>query len=157
VKIWDCTLACYDRRFIEEGGADVEGQYMSIFFPPFEEAKTNKSLTNFLESVGGRERADAAGAQAFAAVLFFRDAANAVVKAHGEDGLTRQRFLAETAKIHDFTADGLLGPTDVGGRKVNGCFVLVQMQDGKFVRVFPKKKGTVDCSTKPRSIRVDLE
>jgi Periplasmic binding protein len=157
VKVWDCTLACYDSRFLEEGGADVEGQYMEIFFPPFEEAKSNKSVTNYLKAVGGRDSADAAGAQAYAGVLFFRDVVDAVVKAHGDDGLTRARFLEEAAKIHDFTADGMLGPTDVGGRKVNGCFVLVQVQDGKFVRVFPKRKGTVDCSTKPRSVRVDLE
>jgi hypothetical protein len=161
VKVWDCTLACYDRRLIDEGGADVEGQYMPIFFIPFEEAKLNKSVAAYLDNVGGRENADAFGAQAWTAGLFFRDVVNNVVKADGNNGLTRARFLEEAAKIHDFTAevggDGMLGPTDVGGRKANGCSVILQVRDGKFVRVNPKKKGTLDCEGSVKTVKVKFE
>src|SRR6266536_818318 len=141
VKVWDCTLQCYDRRLFSEGGQDVEGEYVSTFFIPLEEAKQNKSVNNYLKNTGGIEKADGFGAQAWAAGLFFRDVVNAVVKADGNNGLTRARFLEEAAKIHDFTADGMLGPTDVGGHKLNGCFVMSQVKGGKFTRVYPKKKG----------------
>ena len=47
--IWDCTLQCYDRKLIEQGGADVEGQYVSTLFLPFEEAKYNKTLAQLPE------------------------------------------------------------------------------------------------------------
>ena len=92
---------------------------MTLFFVPFEEAKQNKSVDNYLKNVGGKNNADGFGAQAWTAGLFFRDVVNNVVKADGDNGLTRFRFLEEAAKVHDFTADGMLGPTDVGGRKVS--------------------------------------
>ncbi len=155
VKVWDCALQCYDRRLLSEGGSAVEGQYVSLFFVPFEDAKQNKSVDNYLKNVG-KDNADGFGAQAWTAGLFFRDVANNVVKADGNNGLTRARFLEEAAKVHDFTADGMLGPTDVGGRKVSGCGVILQVKKGKFVRVTPSKKGTVACSG-TKTVRVRFE
>jgi Periplasmic binding protein len=152
VKVWGCALQCYDAKFLSEGAADVEGQYASLFFVPFEEAKQNKSVNAFLKNVGGKAKADGFAAQAWTAGLFFRDVVNNVVKAHGNNGLTRARFLEEAAKIHDFRAEvdgqGMLGPTDVGSKKVTGCFVLTQVKGGKYVRVFPKEKGTLNCDSK---------
>ena len=157
VKVWDCALQCYDRRLIEEGQDAVEGQYVSLFFIPFEEAKQNKSVNNYLKNVGGKDQADGFGAQAWTAGLFFRDVVNNVAKADGNNGLTRARFLEEAAKVHDFTADGLLGPTDVGGRKISPCGVLLQVKGGKFVRVSPTKKGTFDCSGGVKTVKVKFE
>jgi hypothetical protein len=152
VKVWDCALQCYDAKFLSEGGADVDGNYASLFFVPFEEAKQNKSIDAFLKSIGGKSKADGFSAQAWAAGLFFRDVVQNVVKANGNNGLTRARFLEEARKIHDFTAavggQGMLGPTDVGGKKLNGCFVLTQVKSGKYVRIFPKEKGTLNCDSK---------
>ncbi|HMG26615.1 MAG TPA: ABC transporter substrate-binding protein [Acidimicrobiia bacterium] len=152
VKVWDCALQCYDAKFLSEGGADVEGQYASLFFIPFEEAKQNKSVDAFLKSIGGKSQADGFAAQAWTSGLFFRDVVNNVVKANGNNGLTRSRFLEEARKIHDFRAEvngqGMLGPTDVGGKKLNGCFVLTQVKNGKYVRIFPKEKGTLNCDSK---------
>jgi hypothetical protein len=157
VKVWDCALQCYDQRLVQEGGAAVEGQYVSLFFVPFEDAKQNKSVNNYLKNVGGRDQADGFGAQAWTAGLFFRDVVNNVVKADGNNGLTRARFLEEAAKIHNFDADGMLGPTDVGGHKVSGCGVILQVKGGKFVRVTPAKRGTVDCSGGTKTVRVRFE
>jgi hypothetical protein len=152
VKVWDCALQCYDAKFLEQGGADVEGQYASLFFIPFEEAKQNKSVDAFLKNIGGKSKADGFAAQSWTAGLFFRDVVNNVVKANGNNGLTRARFLEEARKIHDFRAEvdgqGMIGPTDVGGKKLNGCFVLTQVKNGKYVRVFPKDKGTLNCDSK---------
>src|SRR4029453_4636220 len=157
VKVWDCALQCYDRRLLSEGGDAVEGQYVSLFFVPFEDAKQNKSVNNYLRNVGGRDKADGFGAQAWAAGLFFRDAVNKWGKADGDNGLTRARFLEEAAKIHDFNADGMLGPTDFGGRQISGCGVILRVKGGKFVRVTPSKKGTVDCSGGTKTVRVTFE
>ena len=152
VKVWDCALQCYDAKFLSEGGADVEGNYASLFFIPFEEAKQNKSVAAYLRNVGGKGNADGFGAQAWTAGLFFRDVVENVVKADGRNGLTRARFLQEAAKVHDFTAsvdgDAMLGPTDVGAHKVSPCFLLMQVKGGKYVRVFPKQANTFDCNPK---------
>jgi hypothetical protein len=88
--------------------------------------------------------------------LFFRDVANKVAAADGNNGLTRAAFLDQAGKVHDFTADGMLGPTDVGGHKNNGCFVLMQVKNGAFTRVWPKAKGTIDCD-KSNVVDVQLD
>jgi hypothetical protein len=157
VKVWDCALQCYDRRLLEEGSDAVEGQYVTLFFIPFEEAKQNKSVNNYLKNLESRDDADGFGAQAWTAGLFFRDVVNNVAKAHGNNGLTRERFLEEAAKVKNFTADGMLGPIDVGERKVGPCTVVLQVRDGKFVRVHPKKKGTFDCSGGVKTVNVRFE
>jgi ABC-type branched-subunit amino acid transport system substrate-binding protein len=158
VLVWDCTLACYDQSFIDEGGADVEDTYVTVTFVPFEEAKRNASIDAYLEHAG-EDNADAFGAQAWAAGLFFRDVVNAVVAADSENGLTRAAFLEQAANIKDFTADvdgeGMLPPTDVGARKVSGCGAIMQVRDGEFVRVSPKKKGTFECGDVVK-VKVDL-
>jgi Periplasmic binding protein len=152
IKVWGCALQCYDAKFLSEGGADVDGHYASLFFVPFEEAKQNKSVNAFLTAIGGKDKADGFSAQAWTAGLFFRDVVTKVVEKNGNNGLTRARFLEEARNIHDFTAavggQGMLGPTDVGGHKLNGCFVLTQVKGGKYVRVFPKEKGTLNCDKK---------
>jgi hypothetical protein len=51
----------------------------------------------------------------------------------------------------------MLGSTDVGGRKVGGCVVILQVKNGKFVRVNPKKKGTLDCSGGTKTVSVNFE
>ncbi|MBA2326132.1 MAG: ABC transporter substrate-binding protein [Actinobacteria bacterium] len=160
VQVFDCTLQCYDQRFIEEGGADVEGQFVSTFFIPFEEAKQNNSVQQFLKFVG-KDNADGFGAQAWAAGLFFRDVVNNIVEANGVNGLTRAAFLEEAANVHDFTAEvdgeGMLAPTDVGGHKLNSCFVMMQVKDGKFKRVFPKAKGEFSCNDKKNLVTVEVD
>jgi hypothetical protein len=77
--------------------------------------------------------------------LLFERAAKDVVDADGLDGLTRVRLLDALAGIHDFDAGGIVGPTDVGARAANGCYVLLQVKDGKFVRVNPAEKGALAC------------
>ena len=53
--------------------------------------------------------------------------------------------------------DGMLGTTNVGEHVPSSCYVLLQIQDGEFVRVHPKKKGTFDCDPKNLfTIKLDL-
>ncbi len=41
--VWDCFSNCYDKRFIEQAGADAEGQYVTLTQLPFNEGKSNKA------------------------------------------------------------------------------------------------------------------
>jgi ABC-type branched-subunit amino acid transport system substrate-binding protein len=157
VKVWDCTLACYDQRLIDEGGDAVEGQYTNVFFVPFSEAKQNKGVKKYVDAVGGVKNASAFSAEGWMTGLLFRDVANKVIEANGEDGLTRANFLEQIKTVHDFDADGMTDGIDVGGRKLGPCFVLLQVKDGEWTRAHPKKKGTLDCSGKVEQIRVELE
>ncbi len=65
VKVWDCSLQCYDKDLVSsENAADTEGQYVYITFIPFEEATTNKMETNFLKYIG-KDKADGFSIQAY--------------------------------------------------------------------------------------------
>jgi substrate-binding family protein len=154
--VWDCTLQCYDRKLIEQGGTDVEGQFVSTLFLPFEEASSNKSLANFLKFTG-KDKADGFGIQAYASGLLLSQAVEQIVKASGVNGLTRKALFDQLATINDFDAGGMIGKTNIAARETSNCYVLTQVKGGKFVRVTPTKKGTFDCKPRNRlEIQLDL-
>jgi len=156
VKVWDCSVQCYNASLLAQGGADVEGQYVYLGFVPFAEAGSNKMLSNYLNSVG-KANADGFGAQAWAAGIYFRDAVNSVVKTDGNNALTRARVLKAADEINGFTAEGMIGKTDVGKRSPSACYALLQVKGGKFARVFPKKQATFNCDTKNLvTLKLDL-
>jgi hypothetical protein len=146
IKVWDCSLQCYDSRLIGLGGPDVEGQYVYIPFLPFlgknNEAKHNATLATFLKY---DKTPDGFGIQAFAAGLFFTELVNKVVAKGGPNALTRKAILAEAPTIHNFDAGGMIGATDVGGRIPSPCFMLTQVKNGDYVRILPKANGTFNC------------
>jgi len=154
--IWDCTLQCYDRELLKQGGADVEGQFVSLLFLPFEEASSNKALANFLKYTG-KNKADGFGVQAYASGLLVSDAIEKIVSASGVNGVTRQALFDQLDATTSFNAGGMIGKTNIADRETSPCYVLTQVKNGKFVRVTPSKKGTFDC--KPRNvleIKLDL-
>ena len=146
VKVWNCSLQCYDTRLIGEGGPAVEGQYVYTPFLPFlgknSEAKQNKTLATFLQY---DKQPDGFGIQAFAAGLLLTDIVNKVVAKGGPNSLTRKAILDVAATEHAFNAGGMIGTTDVGGRKPTPCWVVNQVKNGDYVRVLPTAKGTMNC------------
>ena len=74
------------------------------------------------------------------------DAVDTVVQKSGDNGLTRKALLTSLSQIHNFNADGMFGTTDIGNRVPTPCFMLLQVRNGKFVRVYPTKPGTLDCT-----------
>jgi hypothetical protein len=154
VKVWDCSLQCYDQRLISTGGSAVEGQYVWLNFLPFEDKGHNAALDGFLQY---DKSPDGFGAQAFLAGEVFAQAVNDAVKAHNGDpnSLTRANVLTALRGMHNFDANGMAAPgIDIGGKIGSTCLVGMQVQNGKFVRVDPVEPGTFDCdkdaSGKPR-------
>jgi hypothetical protein len=126
-------------------------------FLPFDETKSNKMLANFIKYTDP-ENTDGYAPQAFAAMLAFRDAAEAVVEKGGDDALTRAAVLDALEQIDDFDAEGMIAPVDLGDRRIIGCGIVMQIQDGEFVRVDPKKPGTFTCSKKNvQVVELDLQ
>lgn len=157
MTVWDCSLQCYDEQLLAPENVDiVEGQYVYTPFLPFiganSEAKTNKMLRNYLKNT---EKHDGFSIQAFAAGLLFQEAIEAAADGDNNN-LTRAGLLAAVADIHKFDADGMLVPTDVGGGVASGCYVLMQVRGGEFVRVSPKKKGTFDCKSEAKTVELDI-
>jgi hypothetical protein len=143
VKVWDCSLQCYDQRLITTGGSAVENQYTWLSFLPFEDKGSNPELDNFLQY---DTKPDAFGAQAWVAGQIFATAVNAVVAKSGPNGLTRQAMLTAIKGINNFDDDGFISPTNIGGKVASKCLIGMQVQNGKFVRVDPVTPGKFDCT-----------
>jgi ABC-type branched-subunit amino acid transport system substrate-binding protein len=155
--IWDCTLQCYDRRLIEQGGGDVEGQYVSLLFLPFEEANTNKELKAYVKTVG-KDAIDGFGAQGWASGVLLQQAVDNIVETDGVNGITRAKLFDQlNNNFTKFDANGMIGTVNVSGHTPSPCFALMQVKNGKFVRVTPTKKGTFNCDKKNlKQTKLDL-
>jgi ABC-type branched-subunit amino acid transport system substrate-binding protein len=154
--IWGCTTACYDPRYIKTGGAAVDGTYMNLGFLPFDEYKSNQGLADYRKYTGADKMAGL-GVYSWAAGIELQQALQSVVKAKGNNAVTRANLLDALKNMTSFDANGFIGKANVGGKVTTSCFVLEQVKDGKFVRVWPKKKGTFDCTPSNHvTIKADL-
>jgi ABC-type branched-subunit amino acid transport system substrate-binding protein len=142
VKVWACSLACYTKNMTASGGADVEGTYVWMQFLPFEEADSNTELKAYIDSVGA-DKVDSFGAQAWQAAAAFRQVVNGIVAKSGPNAITRSAILTDLAALKDFDANGWTGKKSLRG--VSNCFLVMQVQSGKFVRSYPAEKGKMDC------------
>ena len=143
--MWLCN-SCYNSQLPKQG-AIVDGTYQGLGFLPFEEAKANKNLATLVKNVGSGQL-DQFAVYGYAATLLFKQAAEMAVSEHGADGLTRANLLEALSKIHKFDAGGMIGESDIGGRRFGPCFIVMQIQHGKWTRAYPKKPGTFDCTAK---------
>jgi ABC-type branched-subunit amino acid transport system substrate-binding protein len=148
VTVWDCTVQCYDARFLASGGSDVEGNYVSVPFLPFYNKADQRAvpmLANFVKYTGPG-KLNSYAAYAWAAGIALRDAVKRAVAAHGVNGVTRKTIFEQLDQIHKFSADGFFAPFDLAGRRITTCGVIMQVRHGEFVRVVPTKPGTYACT-----------
>jgi hypothetical protein len=149
VKVWDCSTQCYAKQFVQQGGADVDGQFVDTAYLPFynsADRRVNKMAGAFYKYLGPDKAGELGASYSWIAGVAFRDAVNAVVKTHGVNGLTRKNLLDALNGMHNFNADGFYAGVDLASRTfTSGCHVLNQLKNGTFVRVLPTKPGTFDC------------
>ena len=141
--LWACSLACYTDAFRKD--ANVDGSYLWLPFLPFEERDQNADLDRFLTAVGS-EFPQSWSVLAWNSGRVFEQAVNAVVAADGPNGITRVRVLEEVAKVTAFDNGGWLGTVDLSKKAISPCFVLLQLKDGAYNRIYPEAKGELDCS-----------
>jgi hypothetical protein len=159
VKVWDCAVQCYDERFPQAGGADVDGTYVGIPFMAYMDQADQKAVPMVGQFVKymGKANLSSGAAYSWAAGIAVRDAVAAQVKAGGVNSVTRATILDQLRQIHRFDADGMFVPLDLAGKKLLPCGVINQVQHGKFVRVRPTKPGTYTCTKNGRLLwKIDL-
>jgi len=145
VKVWACSIACYTKAFLAQGGSAVEGTYLFMNSLPFEEASTSPADQAYVTALGSK--VDSFGANGWQAALAFQQAVNAVVGKSGPNGLTRASLLTALKGITNFSADGWIGPKALQGPgSYSPCYLIMQVQNGKYVRVYPTQPGTMDCN-----------
>jgi hypothetical protein len=148
--IWECVISCYDKA-LKANAATMENEYIPLSFLPFEEEGSNATLDNFLKYVG-KDKVNGFAVYGWVAGLAFADAVKAAVAKHGENGLTRTSLVEGIKTLTHFDAGGMVGAVDIAHRTPGSCFMLVQFRSSKFVRVYPKKKGTFDCKPSNRIV-----
>jgi hypothetical protein len=152
VKVWACSTQCYDPKFLSEGGAAVEDEYVYINLLPFEDKGSNDTLDALLENY---PETDGFGAQAWIAGEAFAAVINKIVEEDGVNGITRASVLEGIKNTHEFDAGGLIPTIDLGGKRGSNCVVMMQVQDNKFVRVAPEEEGEFLCDGEVTEITLD--
>jgi len=150
--VWDC-YSCYDKQ-LPEAGSIAEGVYQGLSVLPYQDGKANANLQALIKGVGDGQL-DQFSIYGYAAVLLFKEAADKAIAANGKDGLTRANLLTALAGIHMFDAGGLMGGNDIAARRFGSCFLVMQVQGGKWVRVHPQKAGTYDCKATTKTLQID--
>jgi Periplasmic binding protein len=157
VKIWDCSVQCYDKRLISVGGSATENQYVWLNILPMEDgAGANAELGNFLKY---DKKPDGFGEQAWVAGEIFAQAVKDTMAAHNDDpnSITRVNLLAALNGLHSFDANGMIPKEDVGAHKGSTCLVGMQVQNGKFVRIDPTQSGQFDCDDNKPAISLTID
>ncbi len=145
VKVWACDTGCYDSSFIQEGGADADGEYASTNYLPFyTDSQANPQLKALISFMGGINNINGEAIESYVMALLFQDA---VVKATANGGtLDRQTLFAALNKETAFDADGIIGTTDIAAHEPSPCDAISQVVNGQWKRVYPATPGTFDCN-----------
>ncbi len=143
--IWMCQLACYTPSFLEAGDV-IEGTYTWIWFLPFHETDHNQELADFMEAIDNPfPPAWAAGS--WADGVLFEQIVNGIVAEGGPNAVTRQAVLDAARSLTSFDVNGWWGPADYSTtQNIMPCFMLMQVQNNEFVRVYPEAPGELDCN-----------
>jgi ABC-type branched-subunit amino acid transport system substrate-binding protein len=128
----------YDARYPEQAkaqGADTSNTYVRLTVWPFEEADANPAMKQYLAELT-KAVPDAVpaelGVQSWSAALMFATAAK-----NAGANLTRDSLVSELKKITSWNGGGLHGTSNPSIQKPAGCFVMMKVEDGKFVRAYP--------------------
>jgi ABC-type branched-subunit amino acid transport system substrate-binding protein len=146
VKVWACNIGCYSTDFLDAAAGDGEGESSGITMLPFyTEWKNNPTMKKLVTAAGGIDNVNSSSVSSWIAAILFQDAAT---KAAAKGNLTRKSLMEALAAEHNFDADGITGPFDVGAHQPPLCYVMTAVKNGKWVRTYPKQVGKFDCNPK---------
>lgn len=147
---WAGSLSIYDKTYTSADPSITNGTYAGLSQLPWDEADKSPGLAAYLKYIGGVDKADALGANGFMAGIAFKETVDAIVAAKGPNAITRASVIEglKTAKS-DFM--GWIGQPK-GGKDIMPCFMVVQIQDGKWKRVYPTAAGQLDCASDSRIV-----
>ena len=142
---WTGSLSIYDKTYTSADPSVTNGTYAGLNQLPWDEADRSEGLSAYITYIGGAGNADALGANAFMAGIAFKETVDRVVAAQGPNAITRANIVKEIPNTKsDFL--GWIGQAK-GGKDVMPCFMVIQIQNGSWKRIYPTEVGKLDCST----------
>jgi ABC-type branched-subunit amino acid transport system substrate-binding protein len=135
----------YDPIYLESAGANGNGSLIRMVFTPFEEADTNPATAKYIELVEAIDgKVALLGAQSMSAWLLFATAAK---ECDDAGDLSRSCILETAGSVTEWDGGGLHAVTDPSTNTPTPCTMLVEIQDGAFVRNAPDEGFDCDDST----------
>lgn len=135
--------AAYDRGFIEGGGEAIEDTYVYSDGGLFEQPTPELSLyMKWLDQVAPGAVPTYFGQYAWSAARIFTEQA---VKLGGK--LNRETLIQAYRGVNNYTTNGMHAPQNPGAKRSADCVAMLQVQDGKFVKVSPGRfmcQGLID-------------
>ncbi len=141
--VWQPTVTAYTPNYLQQAGAAAEGTYVGIQPTLLEEISHSKELATYatwLQQVNPSAVPTDLGQFAWGAAALFIDK---MIKLGPKP--TRKGLIALLNQEHNYTDNGLFPGQDIGGRKLSDCIQIIQVQNGKFVRVLPTSVYTWRC------------
>jgi ABC-type branched-subunit amino acid transport system substrate-binding protein len=135
VVVADASGQAYQQSFLDAAGPAANGAYIALDHAPLEERDlpAMDEYIAWLEKTSPDSAPSQNGLRAWTMAMLFTEAAEAV----GPD-LTRDALMDHIRGMTDWDADGLFPPRDLGQEIPDeSCFIMVQVQDEAYVRVFP--------------------
>ena len=127
----------YDQAYLDAAGDAAEGTYIRNAFVPFEEADSNPATAKYIELVEAIDgKVALLGAQSMSGWLLFAQSAK---ECDDQGTLTRTCVLDTAGSATEWTGGGLHAPTDPSTNSGPTCTVVLQVQDGAFVRHAPEE------------------
>lgn len=142
-----CEWGCYSEQFLLDGGDAVEGVYTWIPHSPFDSPNAPSELLLY-RFMMARVAPDAGWSeislQSWLSGRLF-EAAFATLISIEPEAPTRAQ-LVDVARATDFyTANNVLSLTNPGGGEPTPCFVLMVVQNGRWVQEHPEPPRDKDC------------
>ena len=125
----------YDVNFVRSAGAAADGVSVFTNTALLEEGGSNKEMQLYRSWLGRAAPGavpDYFGFYAWGAAKLFVELAAKI-----GPNLTRKALLDAVRNVHDYTANGLFSPQDVGGKRTSKCWAFIRLQGGRWVREAP--------------------
>jgi ABC-type branched-subunit amino acid transport system substrate-binding protein len=123
----------YDANYVADGKA-VNGTYVFIAGPLFEEANRNAQVATYINWLSRTSGGVPTffGTYAWTAAALFTQIA---VQLGGK--LSRSAVISALQQVHSYTNQNMTPPMDVGGKHTPKCLSVIQLQNGHWVRKTP--------------------
>jgi ABC-type branched-subunit amino acid transport system substrate-binding protein len=125
----------YNQKYPDQAGEVSNGTFIRLTVWPFEEADLNPAMADYLsaleDAVPGAVP-ELLGVQAFSAALLWATAIDQL-----GSNVTRQGLAEVLSNTHAWDGGGMHGTGDPGAQVPAGCFLMLRVDNGRFVRQYP--------------------
>jgi ABC-type branched-subunit amino acid transport system substrate-binding protein len=127
----------YTPKYIEAGGAAVEGSHLYISTMPVEEISQVEEMQVFrqwLKQIDPRAEPTYLGMYGWSAMKVFIEQ----LKAVGPE-LTRPKMIQQLKTVRGWDGNGLHAAQEIGPKQVSDCTIVVEVKNGRYQRVEPSR------------------